>query len=145
MSRFIDVSNTRTITTSCGCDGKPHDEDRVEIFAEVPYGVVGQMTAAGYDDNPKAFNRVAAQHKLAELCVRGWNLHGPNGREMPVDKVTIRLLDATTLEWICTEINKGFKPVKLPKGSPAGSPNGSSETPSQTPETAGTTSSTTSS
>lgn len=138
MSRFIEQSATRAITAPCGCPGTPHPEDRVEIVAEVPYGVVGQVSAAGYADNPAVFNRIRANQKLLELTVRSWNFLGPDGREWPVTPVSIALLDASTLEWISKEVNRGFKPAKIPKGLPEHSANGSSGMPSRTPATAGT-------
>lgn len=121
MSRFVQADETRAITAACECpriDGKPpHAEDRVDIVADVPYGVVGQVTAAGYSRNPAMFNRFDANQKLLELTIRGWNLVGPDGREVPVDPGTIALLDATTVEWIAREVNKGYRPAVLPKAS----------------------------
>lgn len=121
MSRFISADGTRFITAPCECppvDGKPpHTEDRVEIVAEVTYGVVGQITAAGHARNAAMFNRFDANQRLLELTVRSWNLVGADGKDVPVNPATIALLDASTVEWIAREVNKGYRPAVLPKAS----------------------------
>lgn len=121
MSRFVQAAESRFITAPCECppvnDAPPHAEDRVEILAEVTYGMVGQVTGAGYARNSAMFNRFDANQKLLELTVKSWNLAGPDGKEVPVNPGTIALLDATTIEWIAREVNKGYRPAVLPKGS----------------------------
>jgi hypothetical protein len=148
MSRFADLSQTKTIHGPCRCDGKPHPEDTVEILTELPYGAEGAMGAAGWARSDKVFDFVAARLKLLELAVVSWNFLGPNGTPWEPSQTTVALLDKQTANWIATEINAAVTAKgkgSLPNGSGGSSRNGSSETRSRTPAKPTPASSTTSS
>jgi len=120
MSRFADPSVTeRFVLGDCECDGKPHDEDYLDLRTQLSGVELVEMEST--DDGVSRMERL----------IVGWNLT-EGGEAAPVDRDHIARLSLPTLnrigEW-WSERAAGFA---LPNGSGAPSRNGSRASASHT-------------
>lgn len=142
MTRFADMTPTRTVELGpCECPpdasgNKPHEIDSVEVHAELGYAALGKIQLAGLLPDGR-FSFYEAKIALLELGIKKWDLRGPDGKVMNVNRGSIGLMREQDIEAIAKVLDDiasaGERPV--PNESSDSSATGSAESASSTPTT----------
>lgn len=121
MSRFIDPKATmRFVIGPCECPGKPHDEDWVDVRAQLS-GVEQQLiNAAGPADR-------------LLMLLTGWNLLESTGETAPLDAAHVSLVYGDWFDRFQEWLNANIKLTPLPNASAVPSPDSSRGNGSHTP------------
>lgn len=114
MSRFADPTATArfVLPGGCQCQGKPHDDDWMELRTQLSGIELAEFASAPADT------------RLRMLIV-SWNLIGDDGTVAPIDDEYLRRLYSDIFEPLDSWVTEHLQFQSLPNGSGAPSANGS--------------------
>lgn len=126
------LPRTRVDLGACRCPGSPHESDWIEVYDVLAWDDlvdVAQATSEG-----------AARRRFHARAIAGWSLVDGEGRVVPVNEDTVRLLAPAVLEALAEPLAQTLARSSAPNPSSAPSPpsrRGSARSARTTTETPG--------